>query len=75
MKYKVSVVRKITFLLMTMALAVAMVACEGAVGPKGDPGDPGDPAIPGRRGRRVTPEHRTTSPRWLRWSFRRSTWP
>ena len=56
MKYKVSVIKKIAFLVMTMALAVAMVACSGAVGkpgpegPKGDPGgepagtpDPGDP--------------------------------
>ena len=50
MKYKVNVVKQITFLLMTMALAVAMVACQGAVGktgepgPKGDPGDPSPPA-------------------------------
>ena len=33
MKYKVSVIKKIAFLVMTMALAGAMVACKGAVGP------------------------------------------
>ena len=32
MKYKVSVIKKIAFLVMTMALAVAMVACSGAAG-------------------------------------------
>ena len=45
MKYKVSVIKKIAFLVMTMALAVAMVACSGAVGTKGEPG-PAGPAGP-----------------------------
>ena len=42
MKYKVSVIKKIAFLVMTMALAGAMVACKGAVGPAGPPGPAGD---------------------------------
>ena len=52
MRYKVGVVKKITFLFMTIGLAVALVACEGAVGktgepgPKGEPGDPAPPAAP-----------------------------
>ena len=37
MKYKVSVIKKIAFLVMTMALAVAMVACQGAVGKPASP--------------------------------------
>ena len=41
MIHKVSVVKKIMFLLMTMALAVAMVACSGAAGTPG-------PARPGK---------------------------
>ena len=41
MKYKVSVIKKIAFLVMTMALAVAMVACSGAVGKQGPPGPAG----------------------------------
>ena len=36
-----------TFLLMTMALAVAMVACQGAVGKTGETGDTGPPGPPG----------------------------
>ena len=43
MKYKVSVIKKIAFLVMTMALAVAMVACSGAVGKPG-PAGPAGPA-------------------------------
>ena len=39
MKYKVSVIKKIAFLVMTMALAVAMVACSGAVGKPGEAGE------------------------------------
>ena len=39
----VSVVKKITLLLMTMALAVAMVACSGAVGKPGEAGKAGEP--------------------------------
>ena len=42
MKYKVSVIKKIAFLVMTMALAGAMVACKGAVGPAGPPGPPAE---------------------------------
>ena len=38
MKYKVSVIKKIAFLVMTMALAVAMVACSGAAGKPGPAG-------------------------------------
>ena len=45
MKYKVSVIKKIAFLVMTMALAVAMVACSGATGVTGEPG-PAGPAGP-----------------------------
>ena len=41
MKYKVSVIKKIAFLVMTMALAVAIVACQGAAGTPGEPGEPG----------------------------------
>ena len=46
MKYnKVNVVKKIAFLLMTMALAVVMVACQAAApGKAGAPGAPGEPA-------------------------------
>ena len=54
MKYKVSVIKKIAFLVMTMALAVAMVACQAATtgaqgnpGPEGQPGEPGDQGPPG----------------------------
>ena len=43
MKYKVSVIKKIAFLVMTMALAVAMVACQGAAGTPGEPGKAADP--------------------------------
>ena len=35
---------------MTMALAVALVACEGAVGKPGEPGKPGLPGDPGQPG-------------------------
>ena len=42
MKYNVSVVKKITLLMMTMALVVAIVACQGAAGMDGKDGkDPG----------------------------------
>ena len=44
MKYKVSVIKKIAFLVMTMALAVAMVACSGAAGTPGPAGPPGKDA-------------------------------
>ena len=50
MKYKVNVVKRITFLLITMALAVAMVACEGVAGKPGAPGQPGQPGEPGQPG-------------------------
>ena len=54
MKYKVSVIKKIAFLVMTMALAVALVACSsgpgstGPAGPQGEQGPPGttDPTDP-----------------------------
>ena len=61
MKYKFGVVKRITLLLMTMALAVAMVACQGAVGPQGDQGpkgekgDPGTPGTPGEPGEPAIP--------------------
>ena len=48
--------KRVVILLMTMALAVAMVACQGAVGqtgdkgPKGDKGDKGDPGTSGPPG-------------------------
>ena len=45
MKYKVSVIKKIAFLVMTMALAVAMVACQAAA-----PGKPGETGEPGEAG-------------------------
>ena len=47
MKYKVGVVKKITFLLMTMALAIALVACPGAAGAPGEPGKAGEAGQPG----------------------------
>ena len=48
MKNKVSVVKKIAFLMMTMALAVAFVACQAAApGKAGEPGAPGSPGQPG----------------------------
>lgn len=47
MTQMVNVVKKITFLMMTMALAVAMVACQAATP---TPGDKGDPGTPGERG-------------------------
>ena len=43
MIHKVSVVKKITYLMMTMALAVAMMACSGAAGTPG-PAGPAGPA-------------------------------
>ena len=49
MKYKVSVIKKIAFLVMTMALAVAMVACQAAT-PKGAQGDPGEQGPAGQPG-------------------------
>ena len=40
---KVSAMKKVALFLMIVGLAVAMVACQGAVGPKaGDQGDQGD---------------------------------
>ena len=48
MKYKVSVIKKIAFLVMTMALAVALVACSGAVGKPGAAGAAGEPGEPGK---------------------------
>ena len=48
MRYKVGVVKKITFLFMTIGLAVALVACQGAVGKTGEPGpERGLPDLPG----------------------------
>ena len=45
---KVSITAKrAVILFMTMALAVAMVACSGAVGKTGEPGDQGPPGPPG----------------------------
>ena len=46
MKYKVSVIKKIAFLVMTMALAVAMVAC--SPGPSATPGEAGPAGEQGR---------------------------
>ena len=46
MKYKVSVIKKIAFLVMTMALAVAMVACQAAVGKPGEADSPDKAAEP-----------------------------
>ena len=46
MRYKVGVVKKITFLFMTIGLAVALVACQGAVGKTGEPGPKGEPGKP-----------------------------
>jgi hypothetical protein len=50
MIHKVSVVKKITYLMMTMALAVALVACESATGAQGDLGPQGDPGDTGPAG-------------------------
>ena len=58
MKYKVSVIKKIAFLVMTMALAVAMVACSGAAGTSGPAGPPGEP---GKDAPTLDPTDPTTS--------------
>ena len=64
MKYKVSVIKKIAFLVMTMALAVALVACSGAAGVAG-------PARTARRGRSDARIRRLRRLRQLRrWSRR-----
>ena len=52
---KVSAMKKVALFLMIVGLAVAMVACQGAVGPKGDKGDQGDPGTPGTEGTAGTP--------------------
>jgi hypothetical protein len=44
---KVSAMKKVALFLMIVGLAVAMVACQGAVGPKGDTGDPGKDGVDG----------------------------
>ena len=46
MKYKVSVVKRITLLLMTMALAVVFLACQAATPKAGDPGPAGPAGEP-----------------------------
>ena len=43
MTQRVNVMKRITFILITMALAVAMVACSGAAGAPGPAGPPGPP--------------------------------
>ena len=47
---KVSAMKKVALFLMIVGLAVAMVACQGAVGPKGDKGDDGDDGADGVSG-------------------------
>jgi hypothetical protein len=42
--------KKVALFLMIVGLAVALVACQGAVGPKGDPGDPGEDGTSGTDG-------------------------
>ena len=42
--------KRVVILMMTMALAVAMVACEAATGAQGEPGAPGDPGAAGDPG-------------------------
>ena len=46
MSYTVSVFKKITLLIMTMALAVVMIACEAAAGKPGEAGEAGPPGEP-----------------------------
>ena len=50
MKYSVSVVKRITLLIMTLALAVAMVACTGATSVKGETGATGPQGETGAQG-------------------------
>ena len=47
---KVSAMKKVALFLMIVGLAVAMVACQGAVGPKGDKGDDGADGADGAAG-------------------------
>ena len=47
---KVSAMKKVALFLMIVGLAVALVACQGAVGPKGDKGDTGDDGTSGTDG-------------------------
>ena len=47
---KVSAMKKVALFLMIVGLAVAMVACQGAVGPKGDKGDDGADGVAGTDG-------------------------
>ena len=52
---KVSAMKKVALFLMIVGLAVALVACQGAVGPQGPKGDPGDPGTAGTAGTPGTP--------------------
>ena len=47
---KVSAIKRVALFLMIVGLAVAMVACQGAVGPKGDKGDKGTDGTDGTDG-------------------------
>ena len=47
MDYKGSVIKRIALFLMVVGLAVATMACQGAVGKTGDTGDTGPPGPPG----------------------------
>ena len=49
----VRALRCAAILLMTMALAVAMVACSGAVGTPGEAGTPGKDGDPARKARKA----------------------
>ena len=60
MKYKVSVIKLVTLVLMIGALAVAMVACSGAAGTTGPAGPPGEQGPPGETPDPTTPP--TTDP-------------
>ena len=39
--------KRVAMLVLTLSLAVAIVACQGAVGPAGEPGEPGEPGKSG----------------------------
>ena len=80
MKYKVSVIKKIAFLVMTMALAVAMVACQRRC--RAQPGEPGRCGTSRDQREKRPLQHRpianyanVTLNRWPRWLSERRLRP
>ena len=60
---KVSAMKKVALFLMIVGLAVALVACQGAVGPKGDKGDDGADGVDGTAGTAGTDAFQPLSPK------------